>query len=475
MDVLQTKVLDANAAFLGVPIEHLMEQAGKSVAKEAQRLPYKKWLVICGPGNNGGDGYVAARYIKKCTVIVVARPKTMLAVKNFRRAKSTGVPMLPYEKRSFPDILSHHDAVIDAMLGIGSHGDLNPPYSEIVRALNDAPVFTLAVDVPTGLGGTVSCKADTTVTFHTKKEGVSEERCGTIIVADIGIPKEAELYVGTGDLLRYPRPRKKSHKGENGVSTIVGGGPYTGAPALSGLAALRTGCDLSYVCCPFPVWQVITSFSPALIVRRMEGLLFSVENLDEIREVLDRADALLIGPGLGADATTVQACRTLIEMYVSKKNLVVDADAIESIRDMKDGAGRIVVTPHAGEFKKLTGIQPPEDTEERKKVVAEQARQRHLTILLKGPVDIISDGTTTVMNRIHTEAMTKGGTGDVLAGICVALLAKKVKPLHAASMAAFINGMAGTMAFDEKSYGLLASDIIEKIPEVLKKYLPRGY
>jgi len=466
---METKVLDKNAEWLGVTTQELMENAGRAVAKEAKKLSYKKWLVLCGSGNNGGDGYVAARYIKDCLIIAVSKPKTKLAMKNYRKARAMGLPIYKYEKEKFMELLQECDAVIDAMLGVGVKGELKQPYKEIVEMLNNANKFILAVDIPTGFGSSVSIKPDMTVTFHFIKEGM-EGRCGKIILADIGIPKEAEEYVGIGDLIYYPKPKKESHKGDNGVVAVLGGGPYTGAPALAAMAALRAGCDLAYVCCPSPVWQVIASFSPNLIVRKINGSIFTKENINEIEDFIRKADAVLVGPGLGNDERTKEAARELIVRHLNEKYFVVDADAIEAIKDI-DCKGKVIITPHAGEFKKLTGITLPDDLEERKRIVKEEARKRNATILLKGYVDIISDGEKTKMNRIHNEAMTAGGTGDVLAGIAVALLAKKVKPFHAACMAALINGMAGNMAYEEKSYGLVASDLIEKIPEVLGKYV----
>ena len=461
-----TKVLDRNAEWFGVATEQLMENAGRAVAEEVKKLPYGRWLVLCGPGNNGGDGYVAARYIKNCVVVAISKPKTQLAMKNYRRAKAEGIPVYKYEKESFQKLLQESDAVIDAMLGVGIKGQLKQPYREIVEMLNSANKFILSVDVPTGLGSDVALKTDLTVTFHFVKEGM-EGKSGKIVVADIGIPKEAEEEVGIGDLLYYPKPDKKSHKGENGIVAVIGGGPYTGAPALAALAALRTGCDLAYVCTPSAISHIISSFSPNLIVKGLNGEIFSLENIAEIEEVVTKADAILVGPGLGNDGETMKACRKFFEEHAGKKLIVVDADAIAALKGM-DCGGKTIVTPHAGEFKKLTGIELPDNIEERKKLVMKEAAKINATILLKGYVDIISDGTRLKINRMHNEAMTAGGTGDVLAGICIALLAKKVKPFHAACIAAFINGMAGNMAYEEKSYGLVASDLLEKIPEVIR-------
>ncbi|HEC87994.1 MAG TPA: NAD(P)H-hydrate dehydratase, partial [Thermoplasmata archaeon] len=347
--------------------------------------------------------------------------------------------------------------------------ELKEPYNEIVKILNGSGKFILSVDVPTGFGADVVVKSDMTVTFHFIKEGM-DEKCGKIVVADIGIPEEAEEEVGIGEFLYYPKPKKQSHKGMNGVIAVVGGGPYTGAPALSALSSLKAGCDLAYVCCPSPAKNVVASFSPSLIVRGMNGEKFIEKNIEEIEDIINKADAILVGPGLGNDKETKKACISLVKRYLDKKYFVVDADAIESLKNF-DCKGRIIITPHEGEFKKLTGVDLPNELYERKKIVMEWAKKLNATILLKGHVDIISDGGKIKINRIHNEAMTTGGTGDILAGISTALLAKKIKPFNSACLSALINGMAGNLAFEEKSYGMLATDLLEKIPEVIKNYV----
>ncbi|MEM2715101.1 MAG: NAD(P)H-hydrate dehydratase [Candidatus Thermoplasmatota archaeon] len=462
---METKILDKNAEFFGIKAEQLMENAGKKIAEEAKKLPFKKWLILCGPGNNGGDGYVASRYIENCKIIAVEKPRTNLAIKNFRKAKGRCI-IYNYNKENFIHLLEKSDAVIDAMLGVGIKGRLEEPYREIVNILNKSKKFILSVDVPTGFGTDLMLKANLTVTFHFIKEGMNR-KCGKIVVADIGIPKEVEQYVGPGELILYPKRRKDSHKGENGVVAVIGGGAYTGAPYLAGMAALRAGCDLVYVCCPSSVWEVIASFSPNLIVRKMRGDFLNIENLKEVEDVIEKADAILVGPGLGKRKETIEACKFIFENY--DKKFVYDADAIESLKEMKCDQ-KVIITPHSGEFKRLTGIDLPQKIEKRAEIVKREAKKLDATILAKGAIDIISDGKRLKMNKIHNEAMTVGGTGDTLAGICAAMLAKKIPPFYSACISAFLNGMAGNMAYEDKG-NIVATDIIEKIPYVIKKFV----
>jgi hydroxyethylthiazole kinase-like uncharacterized protein yjeF len=331
------------------------------------------------------------------------------------------------------------------------------------------------VDVPTGLGTSLAVIPQYTVTFHDRKEGMNEKNSGTINVVDIGIPNEAITYVGPGELsVYYPRPLKKSHKGDNGVVLIIGGGPYIGAPALSGLAALRTGVDLVYIATPKRSWKSIAAFSPNFIVRDLGSDLLTMQDIPLIEDLLEKCTGVILGPGLGNAPETEKAIIPLVMRIVQeKKPLVIDADAIKpvggNLNIIQDSM--TIVTPHVGEFKKLTGIILSQDVDARMRTVRAWARKLGITIFLKGYIDVLSNGEQIKLNKVHNEAMTVGGTGDVLAGIIGALVSKGVEPFNAVRIAAFLNGEAGNEAFQKKSYGLLATDIIEEIPNVLKKYL----
>ncbi|RLF50377.1 MAG: NAD(P)H-hydrate dehydratase, partial [Thermoplasmata archaeon] len=289
----------------------------------------------------------------------------------------------------------------------------------------------------------------------------------------------------------YPKPKKTSHKGDNGKLLVIGGGPYIGAPALSGLAALRTGIDLVFIAAPKRVAKAITSFSPFIQPKKLAiGIaklspnlivtelkhdeILTPEDIGLIEKILSKVDAVVIGPGLGSENITKKAIEKIINRCVKNlKPMVIDADAIQVVGEKTELIKNTstVITPHAGEFKELTGVKLPSETEGRKKTVEKYAKKIGVTILLKGSVDIISNGKETKLNDIHNPGMTVGGTGDVLAGITGALLSKKVGPYNAARISVFINGTAGNNAFKKRSYGLIATDIIDEISNVLKKYL----
>jgi NAD(P)H-hydrate epimerase len=478
----EIKVLDRNSEYFGVPTLQLMENAGKSTAefiKSIMKNKKKTILVFCGTGNNGGDGLVAARYLSQDYTVSVflAGPemKTEIAKKNLQKLQTYNVKL--YTAPSDIDmLLAEHDVLVDALLGIGLSGNLKEPYDSIVKKINATKKkLIISIDVPTGFGTATAVTPDYTITFYDVKEGMNEKNSGRIHVADIGIPQDAITYVGPGELVvYYPRPAKKSHKGDNGVVLVIGGGPYIGAPALCGLAALRTGVDLVYIATPKRSWKSVAAFSPNFIVRDLTSDTLTANDLPIIEPILQKCTAVVLGPGLGSAPETEAAIIPLVNRILQeKKPLVIDADAIKPIGEHLDVIknSETVATPHVGEFKKLTGIMLSQDVDERIRSVQEWAGRIGITIFLKGFIDVLSDGTHTKMNKVHNEAMTVGGTGDVLAGIIGALLSKGVSPFNAVRIAAFLNGEAGNEAFQKKSYGLVATDVIDEIPDVLKKYL----
>jgi NAD(P)H-hydrate epimerase len=500
----EIKVLDKNSEYYGVPTSKLMENAGKGISNfiiDELKPNTKDIIIFCGIGNNGGDGFVAARYLSNkynVTVFLTGKKediKTSISKDNFIKLRKTNVKFLYLESSQFIDeLLSNNEIIIDSILGIGLSGKLREPYSTIVKKINNLKDKTIiSVDVPTGLGTNTSIKPDYTITFHDIKNGMTKINSGNIKIVDIGIPKKAMEYIGPGELITYyPKPKKESHKGENGVVLIIGGGPYIGAPAMSGLAALRTGADLVIIATPKNVARAITSFSPQLIkplrlakeisklspnliVKELnkEDILVS-EDIIIINKVLQKADSVIIGPGLGSDPATKKAILKIIQNCSKlRKAMVIDADAIQVVSKKPEiiNNSETVITPHTGEFNQLTNEKLTDNLHDRIKLVKKWAKKLEVTILLKGSTDIIGNKNETKLNDIHNPAMTVGGTGDVLAGIIGSLLSKNVESYNAARMGAFINGKAGNLAFKKYSYGLIATDIIEQIPTVFKKYL----
>ena len=476
------KLLDINSEYFGVPTSELMENAGKGVADFViKNMKCKNILIFCGSGNNGGDGFVAARYLSEkfrvSVYLLKNQIRTEIAKNNFERLNETNVKIYTHKDfKTVDSLIQDNELIIDAMLGVGITGALRDPVKTIVDKINShKQKIIISVDVPTGIGTNLVVKPKFSLTFHDKKELMDKENSGEIHIIDIKIPLDAMEYVGPGELsVYYPLSKKESHKGDNGSLLIIGGGPYVGAPALSGMAALRTGLDLVFIATPKNCWQAVASFSPNLIVKSLNTDVLTLKDIHIIKELIYNSNAVLIGPGLGTKKETKEAVVEIIEYVISKKKpLVIDADAITAVGERLGiiENSNVVVTPHAGEFKDLTGIALSLDIDNRIRIVKEWADKLGITIFLKGYVDILTDGCELKLNKIHNQSMTVGGTGDVLAGIIGTLLAKKVEPVKAIKVAAFLNGEAGNEAFSKKSFGLLATDVIEEIPTILKRYL----
>lgn len=493
-------VIDENSEWLGVPRLLLMENAGRSIVTEISKrfdVKSKKIVVLAGLGNNGGDGFVVARHLAslgaKVVVLLLGQAtdiRTHEARRNWDALKNMFFSIKIIEIKSVEQIkdlkgeVKTADIVIDGMLGTGVRGELRNPYRTAVKIFNESSGFKIAIDVPTGLNPDtgeihgIAVKANLTVTFHAFKKGLRgrEEYTGEVVVADIGIPPEAELVVGPGDLrvaTKLRRPEAK--KGDFGRILIIGGSNlYTGAPALCALAALRCGCDISIIATPEKVANAIRGFSPNIIVHDYPGQILTSRAFDVIIPLVERSDVVIIGPGLGTSKETVEACLKLFKVLKEEgKPLVIDADGLKAFSTSPTIllGTRTVLTPHAGEFKILTGIDITKlSFEERIEHVKNAAQQLGVTILLKGHWDIVSDGKKVKVNITGNPGMSVGGTGDVLSGLVATFLAWGNEPLTAATVAAFVNGVAGDLAVEKMGYHIVATDLLDEIPEVFKKF-----
>ncbi|TMA02611.1 MAG: NAD(P)H-hydrate epimerase, partial [Methanobacteriota archaeon] len=312
---LEMRVLDRNAQYFGISTLDLMEAAGKAVAEVARSefgAVGKRVLVLCGTGNNGGDGLVAARHLSKearVTVLLARSPDqfdTKEAQTNFERLRD--VQILAGLDRS-EEAIAEADLLIDALLGIGAEGSLREPFASLVRQVNGSGKPIVSVDVPSGFGTGLMVRPTVTVALHDVKEGMTPDNGGRIRIVDIGIPSKVTTMIGPGEFLLYPVPRATSHKGENGRLLVIAGGPYTGAPALVGFGSLGIGIDLVHIATPASAATVVASYSPTFIVHPLVGHRLLREDLRQIIELTPRVDAVAIGPGLGDASGTLDAIR----------------------------------------------------------------------------------------------------------------------------------------------------------------------
>jgi len=496
--------VDRNAAALGVPRAKLMESSGNALARVVRDHcePGGTVEMVCGRGNNAGDAFVAARFLTDYDVRVdlLGRPSTIrteIARDNWDALAATDAETRVVRDSTALDLGDDPDLFVDAIVGTGVTGALREPAATAARTISTADAPVVAVDVPSGVdadtGATTAdgendldgaggldviaagdlaaaqsafVVAETVVTFHDAKPGLVEladRGVFELTVADIGIPTAAERRVGPGDLRPLDR-RADSHKGDHGAVLVVGGGPYTGAPALAGRAAIRAGADLVRLAVPESVAAAVQGFDESLIVRSLDGDRVEPGHLPRLRELATAADTVVVGPGIGSDEATLTAVESLLADHDG--TAVVDAEALSAVPAETDA--RLLCTPHRGEFAAMGG-DPSGDAEARAERVAAFARETgsETTLLVKGPTDVISDGETTRLARTGNPGMTVGGTGDVLAGVAGALAAR-LSPTRAAAVAAWATGRAGDTAADRHGDGLAATDLLAALPDALR-------
>jgi len=489
------RALELNAEYFGVSRLQLMENAGRNVALEiASRFkPDKSVAIFCGLGGNGGDGFVAARHLSSMgfnvKIILAGKAKHIFhkeALENWKALQflKESIPVYEvYDSSFIPEVTA--EIVVDALLGTGTKGKLRPPILQLIEKINTMDAFRVAVDVPTGVEADTgevlgkAVKANLTITFYKTKKGLenAKDYVGDLVVKDIGLPKEFENLAGPGDVLFVTKPRpSKSHKGDFGRLLIIGGSEtFSGAPALVALAALRTGVDLTYVAAPAKTAYAISSMSPNLITIKLEGEHLNPGNIPALKTYIETANAVVLGPGLGLHMETRDFVKTTVEVVEGAgKPLLLDADGLKAFAGFKKPLNMpLVLTPHAGEYGILTGKKLSENFNERVSEVKRTAAELSAVILLKGSVDIISDGKSFKLNFTGNPGMTVGGTGDVLSGVVGAFLAQQTDPFEAAVAGAFVNGAAGDFVFEEKGYHIVSTDLLEWIPHVLND--PMGH
>ncbi len=512
MDPIDMMVTDHNCEYLGLSRLCLMESAGKSLAEEVGKIAVYtfskpvKVVIFTGSGGNGGDGFVAARYLlnrgydvdiymlkdnirspySKTNLDILMNMKPRLSRLNIYNLKTL-------EDINNSELVKSYDSefiIVDGLLGTGINGKLQTNIRRAIEIINESKGIKISVDVPSGmdpLTGNVSDLAvipDYTISFHKIKTGVrnaDEEDVGGLVTADIGIPFEAEYFVNYGDFLRLKNRNPKSHKGNNGKLLIVGGNKdYAGAPAIAGMAAIGAGADLVYVASPEKAAEAIKSTSPDLIVKSLEGDKLSLAHVDEILKIADDVDAVLVGPGSGMDDETSKLFNVLVAKI--KKPIVLDADALKQvdlslIKNRED----MILTPHIFEFKSMFGVEDDlkldidsydfNHVDENITKFQQITRQIKGSVVLKGQYDLILNGTKFRINKSGNAGMTVGGTGDALSGIATGLLSQGLNSFDSACLAAFINGLAGDEAFKVKGNGFSATDLVSYIGSVIKNGL----
>ncbi len=462
---------------LGIDSFAVMEKAALRIFDEVKKRisPSSKVLVICGKGNNGGDGLAVARMlemdgfdVKIC--LPFGEPSTADAIKNFEIVKKLGIDIVGDAE------FDRFDVIVDALLGTGLSKNVK---SDIPGKINSSGAFVISADIPSGISSDTGAvmenavKADVTVALAFKKYGHSvypgKEFCGEIVLADIGIPfsGECDTFETDTDFVRQilVPAKKDAHKGDMGRLCVVAGSKgMTGAATLSCEGALKSGAGL------------VTLFTPGNLNEIYEKKLTEAMTLpldcedsvdaDKLMEHKDRltsADAVIIGPGLGRDCDGAKIIEFIFE---NKIPAVIDADGINAlaanINILRGVKGDVVLTPHIGEFSRLTGLSTQEILSDRLALARKFAVEYGVTLLLKGAGTVVAlpDGKAYI-NHTGNCGMATGGSGDVLAGITGAFLARGMGAPMSAVAAAYIHGLAGDIAKETLGEtSMLPTDII---------------
>lgn len=480
--------VDAAAIGSGTSGLTLMQRAGAAVADRALAMGGEKILVLCGPGNNGGDGFVAAR------LLVDAGRSVELQLLGDRASLAGDAALAAAEwpgpvgraNASLPDC----DLVIDALFGAGLSRDLEGDARALVEAVNAAGQPVLSVDVPSGLDGDTgrirgaAIRAQETVTFVALKPGhllqPGQSLCGHITLADIGTGPAAlgaglagapRLFRNAPGLWTLPALSASSHKYTRGHALVLSGPAFkTGAARLAARGALRVGAGLVTIASPASALPENAAHLTAIMLRPCE----TADDLDDLL-VDDRLNALLLGPGLGTGPAT---CELVAVAASAGRALVLDADALTSFRSelrtlarhLRDGEARAVLTPHEGEFGRLfSGTEVLAQDLTKPERTARAAHLAGAVVVLKGADTVIAapDGRIAI-NDHGSPYLGTAGSGDVLGGLICGLLAQGLEPFEAACAAVWLHGDAGL----RHGPGLIAEDIPELMPAVLRDLAP---
>ncbi|CUA88106.1 bifunctional ADP-dependent NAD(P)H-hydrate dehydratase/NAD(P)H-hydrate epimerase [Pseudidiomarina woesei] len=470
----------AAAESLDISMAQLMQRAAQAclLAIQGQQPPPARVLILCGPGNNGGDGWVLARLAQQQgyqVQVAAAAPQSALAKHAAAAWHDLGQPSLALNK-----LENHHfqaqDIVVDALLGSGLSRELDGEFKRVVELVNQCAEqysnWVLSVDVPTGLNSDtgqpqpIAVYSHTTVTMVALKlglvTGLAANYCGAIELADLGIattfykqpPSLRAISSQCAEQQLSPR-RKASHKGNFGHLLIVAGGPgMSGAAVLAGQAALRCGAGKVSVACHPQSQQVIAMQQPELMVHSVT---------DDLQPLLAKADAVVIGPGLGQSAWAHQLVSTVAKWYGP---VVWDADALNRLAELtlsKPAQSTWYFTPHPGEAARLLHTSTTEVNADRLTALTKLCQNFQAQVLLKGAGTLVQTSSQRWVCRRGSPALASGGSGDVLSGIVGALIAQGVATDSVLPLAAWLHAVAGELAARDGERGTLASDIIAEL------------
>jgi len=484
----------------GLALAQLMDRAGAAIAEEVEgRMPEGAVAIVCGAGNNGGDGWVAARLLHEAgrdvTVIAAAAPDALRepATGAARAAVAAGVVVIEAGGRPLaPETFEGYAVVVDALFGIGFSGEVREPFDSWIDAINAADALVVAVDVPSGVDSTTGAtgrgavEADVTVTFSAPKTGTilypGAAHVGELVVADIGIPAEylgregdPELWDDDDYRALLPRPVPEAHKNSRGrVLIVAGSGAFPGAAALAAMGAQRMGAGYVTVAVPESVVGVLQAKLTSAIVMGLPenpSQTLASRVTEAVIDIAREFDAVVLGPGMTVAHGAVHVARALVSSL--SVPLVVDADGLNALVDTVDAIVErrwpTIITPHPGELARLLGTTPAKVQSDRLSYGRELSGP-DLACILKGAHTVVSGAGRQVVTLAGNPGLATAGTGDVLAGMAGALLAQGLAPFEASALAAYLHARAGDHASaDLTTLAVVAEDVPAYLPVAIRE------
>lgn len=497
----EAAALDRDTQARGISAESLMERAGWEVARAAVAVAGgaygRRAVVVCGKGNNGGDGLVAARHLARAgmrvSVVTVDEASGLRepAATNLLRLDEVDVRVRAFSTEGFARELDRADVVVDAIFGTGFHGSPEGAFAEAIAVLNQGGAPVVAVDIPSGVNGETGAVegeavfADVTITFGAAKAGVvlfpGADRSGVVDVVDVGFPPDlvrADLrLVEEADVAGLlPAREPDAHKRTSGVVIVVGGSrSMTGAVCLAAEAAYRAGAGLVTVAVPegiLPVVQSMIAEATFLPLPETSEGTVAEEAAAILAERMSGVGAVAIGPGMTTNEETARFIRGVVRDCESP--LVVDADALNAFggraAELAGRRSEAVLTPHAGELGRLAGVSSREVLADRVGHARKLAVETQSVVLLKGSRTLIaSPGGSVSVNPTGDSVLATAGTGDVLTGTIAGLLARGLATADAATAGAYLHGMAGRMAGRELGEGTTARDVLLNVARAARR------
>lgn len=505
MSVNQIRELEQAQVNRGSTYYELMENAGVSAGKilvDTMGADEQSTVaVLCGKGNNGGDGFVAAKYLKtrglKPVILLIdGEPRTQDAMRALNGAAEAGVPIWRIWEscKKVLDCIANAQYIIDAVYGIGFKGELKEEISKIAQFVNESDTKVLAVDIPSGIScddgsiGNNAFKADVTVSFSVLKPAhvlyPAMDYCGKLVVVNVGINKHLvdEMPHVTRTIEKstvwnvLPEQRKSANKGSVGsLLTICGSYGMAGAAVMCGNAALKSGTGLLKIAMPRSIYNICASCIEQAVFlpldENQQGIV-SVSETERLLKEIENSSAVVIGCGLGNNTDTRQIVGSIIKN--SSKPILIDADGINSIVNdldvLKEAKAPVVLTPHPGEMARLLNAAVTEVQKSRLNIAKAFAEKYNVILVLKGANTIIASPKEAYVNTTGNEGLAKGGSGDVLSGIIGAFLSMGTDPYKAALAGVYCHGLAGDRCREDLGQlSMQPTDVINYLPQVYKE------